>query len=111
MYLIHPRKRTCGFHMTLATAGNKMKLPNQSAMKAYSIELKDVRLLDSPFKENMERESRWILSIDVDRLLHNSIYRTDKNQSIFKTTDRKINLEPLCRIHRERYMVYWNLNN
>ena len=49
---------------------NKMKLPNQAAMKAYSFDLKDIRLLDSPFKENMERESKWILSINTNRLLH-----------------------------------------
>ncbi|MFV0537919.1 MAG: beta-L-arabinofuranosidase domain-containing protein [Dysgonomonas sp.] len=40
------------------------------AIKAYSFDLKDVRLLDSPFRQNMERESNWIMSLGVDRLLH-----------------------------------------
>lgn len=48
----------------------KIKQPLQGAIKAYAFDLKDVRLLDSPFKDNMERESRWILSLGVDRLLH-----------------------------------------
>lgn len=48
----------------------KIKKTVQGKIKAYAFDLKDVRLLDSPFKENMERESKWILSLDVDRLLH-----------------------------------------
>ena len=50
--------------------GNKITLPIQSEIKAFSFDLKDVRLLSSPLKDNMERESKWILSLDVDRLLH-----------------------------------------
>ncbi|MFV0470918.1 MAG: beta-L-arabinofuranosidase domain-containing protein [Paludibacteraceae bacterium] len=49
---------------------NKIELPLKGEIKAYSFDLKDVRLLDSPFKQNLERESTWILSIGVDRLLH-----------------------------------------
>lgn len=48
----------------------KSAVPLQAPVKAYSFELKDVRLLDSPFRSNMERESGWILSLDADRLLH-----------------------------------------
>ncbi|MDP3434746.1 MAG: glycoside hydrolase family 127 protein, partial [Bacteroidota bacterium] len=32
--------------------------------------MRDIKLLPSRFIENMERESRWIMSLDVDRLLH-----------------------------------------
>ena len=32
-------------------------------VKAYSFDLSDVRLLDSRFKENMERDGKWLLSI------------------------------------------------
>lgn len=32
--------------------------------------LNDVRLLPSRFKENMDRDSVWMVSIDVNRLLH-----------------------------------------
>ncbi len=39
-------------------------------MVAYSFDLGDVRLSDSPFRQNMERNSTWLLSIDTDRLLH-----------------------------------------
>ncbi|MBB4034203.1 hypothetical protein GGR21_000088 [Dysgonomonas hofstadii] len=48
----------------------KIKQPLNGEVKAYSFDLKDVRLLDSPFRQNMERESKWILSLGVDRLLH-----------------------------------------
>ena len=48
----------------------KIGLPLEGAVKAYSFDLKDVRLLASPFKQNMERESKWIMSLGVDRLLH-----------------------------------------
>src|ERR1044072_5695921 len=41
----------------------------------YSFDLQDVRLLDSRFKQNMEREETWLLSIDVNRLLHS--FRTN----------------------------------
>lgn len=49
---------------------DKTKLPVQGEVKAYTFDLKDIRLLDSPFTENRERESKWILSLDADRLLH-----------------------------------------
>jgi uncharacterized protein len=42
----------------------------QVPIKAYSFDLKDVRLLDSRFKENMERDGKWLLSINNERLLH-----------------------------------------
>lgn len=48
----------------------KIKQPITGNIKAYSFDLKNIRLLDSPFKQNMERDSKWILSIGVDRLLH-----------------------------------------
>ena len=34
-------------------------------------ELEQVRLLDGPFKDAMERDRRWLLDLDVDRLLYN----------------------------------------
>ncbi len=39
-------------------------------IKAYSFDLCDVKLLDSRFKDNMERDGKWLLSIDNNRLLH-----------------------------------------
>lgn len=48
----------------------KIKQPLTGEVKAFSFDLNEIRLLDSPFKENMDRESKWILSIGVDRLLH-----------------------------------------
>ncbi|MGO9112863.1 MAG: glycoside hydrolase family 127 protein, partial [Thermoguttaceae bacterium] len=41
-----------------------------AALKAESFRLKDVRLLDGPFKHAMELDHRYLLSLDADRLLH-----------------------------------------
>ena len=46
------------------------KIEPQVHPKALSFDLKDVRLLDSRFKDNMERDGKWLLSIDNNRLLH-----------------------------------------
>lgn len=45
----------------------KDKVPQTDAC---AFDLKDVRLTDSPFKSNLERESVWLMSISADRLLH-----------------------------------------
>jgi uncharacterized protein len=42
----------------------------QIQVKAYSFDLSDIKLLDSRFKENMERDGKWLLSINNKRLLH-----------------------------------------
>jgi len=47
----------------------------QIQVKAYSFDLSDVKLLDSRFKENMERDGKWLLSINNKRLLHNWLGR------------------------------------
>jgi len=39
--------------------------------KACPFPLQDVRLLDGPFKTAMERDARYLLEIDPERLLHN----------------------------------------
>jgi uncharacterized protein len=41
-------------------------------LEISGFELADVRLLDSPFKEASERNARFLLSLDPDRLLHNT---------------------------------------
>ncbi|TDX01256.1 hypothetical protein EDB95_2288 [Dinghuibacter silviterrae] len=38
--------------------------------KAYAFDLKDVRLLNSPFRDAMVRDSGYLLSLSADRLLH-----------------------------------------
>ncbi|MDP4208667.1 MAG: glycoside hydrolase family 127 protein [Bacteroidota bacterium] len=48
----------------------KMMMTDKTPMKAYSFDLQNVRLLPGMFRDNMERESVWILSIDTKRLLH-----------------------------------------
>lgn len=36
----------------------KIKQPLTGEVKAFSFDLNEIRLLDSPFKENMDRESK-----------------------------------------------------
>jgi DUF1680 family protein len=50
---------------------DKFKMQVKIPVKALSFDLKDVRLLDGPFLDNMERNGKWLLSIDSKRLLHN----------------------------------------
>ena len=42
----------------------------QVTVKASSFDLSDVKLLDSRFKDNMERDGKWLFSININRLLH-----------------------------------------
>lgn len=53
----------------------KLVVNDKSVPKVYSFNLQDIRLLDSPFKENMKRSSAWALSLDVNSLLHS--FRTN----------------------------------
>ncbi len=48
----------------------KVSVPLKGTVKAWSFDLQDIRLLNSLFKDNMEREGRWLLSLPNDRLLH-----------------------------------------
>jgi uncharacterized protein len=41
------------------------------AFAARPFALQDVRLLDGPFREAMQRDQRYLLALDPDRLLHN----------------------------------------
>lgn len=54
---------------------DKIKLNDTKNVAVLGFDLQDVILLDSPFKQNMMRESNWILSIKTDQLLHS--FRTN----------------------------------
>ena len=47
-----------------------LSVQSKIPVKAYSYKLQDVRLLDSRFKENMERDKSWLMRINLQRLLH-----------------------------------------
>jgi DUF1680 family protein len=59
-----------GFCQYAGQHASQVKVSTKIPIKAYSFDLKDVRLLDSRFKQNMEREGAWMLSLPVERLLH-----------------------------------------
>ena len=46
------------------------KVPAQVPLAAAPFSLTQVRLLDGPFKQAMERDLKYMLSLDNDRLLH-----------------------------------------
>ena len=53
----------------------KMEKEVSIPLQVEAFDLRDVRLLSSRFRENMERDSAWMVSMDVDRLLHS--FRTN----------------------------------
>jgi hypothetical protein len=55
----------------LAGERSKVKVEPVIPLKARAFPLEDVRLLDGPFKHAMELDRQYLLSLDVDRLLHN----------------------------------------
>jgi hypothetical protein len=57
-----------GFAMLSAGAA----APERPALAASTFALGDVRLLDSPFKQAMECNAGYLLSLNADRLLHNT---------------------------------------
>ncbi|WP_232541034.1 glycoside hydrolase family 127 protein [Spirosoma endbachense] len=69
-------------------ASDKQKVSMKAPIKAYSFNLQDVRITRGPFKENMDREGQWLLSLPVERLMHsfrvNAGMNTPKPGSITK---------------------------
>lgn len=49
---------------------NRMAVEPQIEIKAYPITLQQVRLLDGPFKNAMDADRNWLLSLSPDRFLH-----------------------------------------
>jgi len=49
----------------------KMKVSDKVTPKVQPFALRDVRLLESPFKAAMERNGKYLLDLEPDRLLHN----------------------------------------
>ena len=49
---------------------NKIKVPLKAPIKAYAFDLNEVRVLDGPFKNAMDRDIGYLLSIEPNRLLH-----------------------------------------
>lgn len=50
--------------------GNKLKVEPKVTVKAYAFNMQDVRLLDGPFKDAMDREGKYLLELELDQLLH-----------------------------------------
>lgn len=56
----------------------KMKVETSAPVVIKGFDLKDIRLLPSRFRDNMLRDSAWMASIDVNRLLHS--FRTNAGE-------------------------------
>ena len=61
----------------------KFAIADQLKPAVYAFDLSDVKLLDGRFKQNMEREQKWLLSIDTKSLLHS--FRT--NAGVFDANE------------------------
>jgi DUF1680 family protein len=48
----------------------KTSAPPKIGIRAYPFNLKNIRLLDGPFMQAMERDLKYMLSLENDRLLH-----------------------------------------
>ncbi|MCX7049519.1 MAG: glycoside hydrolase family 127 protein [Candidatus Sumerlaeota bacterium] len=48
----------------------KFAVAPKASIKAFPFDLKDVRLLDGPFRDAMLRDKEYLMSLDSDRLLH-----------------------------------------
>ncbi len=59
-----------GFSQYPGQFAGKSKVKLKVEPKALAFELSDVKLLNSPFKDAMERDLGYLLSIEPDRLLH-----------------------------------------
>src|SRR5258708_29714052 len=55
----------------IAAADQMDKIKPVIPIKAQPFSLRDVRLLDGPFKHAMELDHKYLLSLDTDRLVHN----------------------------------------
>ena len=55
----------------LSGSNSKLKVQPVIPLQAKAFRLEDVRLLDGPFKRAMGLDKQYLLSLDVDRLLHN----------------------------------------
>lgn len=49
--------------------GRPLKVKDKAPQKVYAFDLSDVRLLDSPFKDAMALDAKYLLSLEPDRLL------------------------------------------
>jgi uncharacterized protein len=54
----------------LADGYNKDKVKPAVTLQTRAFDLRDVRVLEGPFKHNQEMDGKYILSLDPDRLLH-----------------------------------------
>jgi len=50
---------------------SKIKVQDKVPSKAHPFDLRDVRLLEGPFREAMLRDQKYLLELDSNRLLHN----------------------------------------
>ncbi len=59
------------FAASSAVAAFAAAVPDKVALKVQPFALTEVRLLDGPFKQAMQLDGLYLLSLDPDRLLHN----------------------------------------
>jgi hypothetical protein len=61
---------TPAFGLVAAVGDFTIETRDQIALQAQPFALSSVRLLDGPFKRAQDLDAQYLLSLDVDRLLH-----------------------------------------
>ncbi len=71
LFLFTPLMATMGMAQSYVPEYDNPEVKQQPviAVKAYPFDLKDVRLLDGPFKQAMDADAAYLRAIDADRLL------------------------------------------
>ncbi len=59
-----------GKGQSIGQFNQKIKVFHHITPKAYFFDLQDVKLLESPFLQNLERNGEWLLRMNVSRLMH-----------------------------------------
>jgi len=67
----------------------------------FPFTLNQVRLLDGPYKEPLERNRAYLRSLDPNRLLHT--FRINTGQS------HDVTLVPFGSLYGQRYSIYWDI--
>src|SRR5689334_6787959 len=57
--------------LALPGASHAAPVPAPAAGRLTPFDLRDVRLLDGPFRDAQQRDARYLLSLEPDRMLHN----------------------------------------
>lgn len=69
LFMLSGLDKVCAQSQYPGQHGSKLKVTLKIPAQAHAFDLENIRLLDSPFKQNQEREEKWLRLLDSDRFL------------------------------------------